>query len=97
MTTPSFEKSPQAYLAFQRARAKAIHARMEKKLGRLGGETATHSKALTCAEARERDARSLKRFARVFRRYPRLRPRHGTTITLASGRRLAWDEEKKGG
>jgi hypothetical protein len=41
--TPSFETSPAAYFAYQRARAKAIQARAKKKLGQLGGETATRS------------------------------------------------------
>jgi hypothetical protein len=38
---PSLEKSPAAYFAYQRARAKAIQARAEKKLGRGGVENAT--------------------------------------------------------
>lgn len=92
----SFEESPVAYLAYQRARMKAVQARAEKKLGQLGKETATRSRGLTRAEVRERDARSIKRFARLFSRHPRVRPRNGTTITLASGRRLAWDEEREG-
>ena len=41
--TPTFEKNPVVYLAYQRARMKAIQARAEKKLGQLGGETATRS------------------------------------------------------
>ena len=92
----SFEESPRTYILYQRTRAKAIQARAEKKLGQLGKETATRSRGLTRAEARERDARSIKLFARLFSRHPRLRPRNGTTITLASGRRLAWDEENEG-
>lgn len=75
-------------------RAKDVAARARAK---LGVETAsTRSKSLTRAEARERDARSLKRLARVFRRYPRLNPAatgRSTTVTLASGRRLTWDPE----
>ncbi len=38
--TPRFEDNPQVYLAFQRARMRAIQARTEKKLGR-SVETAT--------------------------------------------------------
>ena len=38
--TPRFEDNPVVYLAYQRARMKAIQARAEKKLGRRG-ETAT--------------------------------------------------------
>ena len=66
----SFEESPVAYLAYQRARMKAVQARAEKKLGQLGKETATRSRGLTRAEVRERDARSIKRFARLFSRHP---------------------------
>jgi hypothetical protein len=38
--TPRFEDNPVVYLAYQRARMKAIQAQAEKKLGR-SGETAT--------------------------------------------------------
>jgi hypothetical protein len=58
--TPSFE-NPTVYLAYQRARMKAIQARAEKKLGQLGKKTATRPKSMTGTEARERDARTLKR------------------------------------
>ena len=91
----SFEESPVAYLAYQRARMKAVQSRAEKKLGQLG-KRRDPLEGLTRAEVRERDARSIKRFARLFSRHPRVRPRNGTTITLASGRRLAWDEEREG-
>lgn len=70
---------------------------MSREEARAAGERdATRSRGLTRAEVRERDARSIKRFARLFSRHPRVRPRNGTTITLASGRRLAWDEEREG-
>ena len=95
--TPSFEKSPVAYLAYQRARMNAIQARAEAKLGQLGKETASRSKGMTGAEAHERDARSLKRIASIWRRRPNLMPGPGrtTTVTLASGRRIAWDSENE--
>ena len=35
--TPKFEDSPVVYFAYQRARTKAIQARVERKLGRRGG------------------------------------------------------------
>lgn len=35
----SFEESPVAYLAYQRARMKAVQSSAEKKLGQLGKET----------------------------------------------------------
>ena len=49
--TPRFEDNPQVYLAFQRARTKAIAARAEKKLGRRG-ETATRRAIHLSAEQR---------------------------------------------
>ena len=49
--TPRFEDNPPVYLAYQRARMKAIQAQAEKKLGRSGGETATRRPAGRSASA----------------------------------------------
>ena len=49
--TPTFERSPAAYIAYQRAKARAIKARAEKRLGQRG-ETASRRAIHLSAEQR---------------------------------------------
>lgn len=57
--TPRFEDNPQVYLAYQRARMKAIQAHAEKKLGR-SGETATRRPRREVSLSAEQRAAALK-------------------------------------
>ena len=77
--TPRFEDNPQVYLAYQRARMKAIQAHAEKKLGR-SGETASPEDIV-------RDSSTLKSIMRIYKARPRMRNQSArTTIQLSNGR-----------
>ena len=80
-----------AYLASARARQRAVAARAQQRLARLGCETASGEPQALSERARARDGAMMRQLTKIWKRKG-YRPCRGTSsITLPSGRTLVYD------